>query len=37
MKKWTLAMAATLVFATLSFAKPADTKDETTESKMPGK
>jgi SH3 domain-containing YSC84-like protein 1 len=29
MKKWTLAMAATLVFATLSFARPAsDTKDE---------
>jgi lipid-binding SYLF domain-containing protein len=29
MKKWTLAMAATLIFATLSFARPAsDTKDE---------
>src|SRR5450631_349180 len=29
MKKWSLAMAATLVFATLSFARPAsDTKDE---------
>src|SRR5450432_3811300 len=29
MKKWTLAMVATLVFATLSFARPAsDTKDE---------
>ena len=30
MKKWTLALSATLAFATLSFAKPAsDTKDET--------
>src|SRR6202790_668805 len=29
MKKWSLAMAATLVFATLSFARPAsDTRDE---------
>ena len=37
MNKWTLAMAATLVFATLSFAKPADTKDETERIENAGK
>src|ERR1700720_530891 len=38
LKKWTLAVAATLVFATLSFAKLAsDTKDETERIENPGK